>query len=79
MEELHYVQEIMMLPEEEERVRRVRRNLFEELSEKEFVALTRFTKEGVRTLKERLDVHPRSENGRGQPVSPADQVQFIQS
>ena len=62
-----------MLPSGNVRIRRVRRNLFEELNDQEFMALTRFTKDCARRLAERLYAHLRSEE-RGEPVSPADQV-----
>ena len=63
-----------MLPDGQRRFRRTRRNLFDSLSEKEFVALTRFTKDGVLRLTERLGAHLTTDSNRGQPVNPADQV-----
>ena len=74
MEELYLMEEVEMLANGEWRWRRVRRDLFETLSEKEFIALTRFTKDGVKRLAERLNAHLRTDNNRGHPVPPADQV-----
>ena len=73
MEELHLLEELDMLPDGG-RFDRVRRDLFETLSDKEFFALTRFTKDGVRRLTERLDARLRTQSNRGQPVPPVDQV-----
>ena len=74
MEEVYLLEEVIMLPDGQRRFRRTRRNLFDSLSEKEFVALTRFTKDGVLRLTERLGAHLTTDSNRGQPVNPADQV-----
>ena len=74
MEDFYLHDEILMLPGDPQRRVRVRRDHFLEMSDGEFVALTRFTKEGVLTMAARLEGRLQSATARGNPLTPVDQV-----
>ena len=74
MEDFYLHKEILMLDAAQNRRNRVRRDHFTDLSDFEFVALTRFSKEGVERLAARLAHRLQSPTQRNTPLTPFDQV-----
>ena len=76
MEDFYLHEEILMLDAGPIRRNRVRRDHFAEMSDSEFVALTRFSKDGVERLAARLADRLQSPTQRNNPLTPFDQVGY---
>ena len=79
MEDFYLHEEMLMLPGEGQvapgpRRMRQRRDHFTDMSDREFKALTRFTKEGVERLAGRLEGRLQSATARNPPLTPLEQV-----
>ena len=74
MDDIYLREEVLMIEPGPNRRMRERRDHFSDLSDPEFLALTRFSKDGVERLAARLAHRLQSPTQRNNPLTPFDQV-----